>query len=191
MSITGVDIPISQLRDDFAELWPDVSDQIYYSRAFTNERIVDGDKQIIPEVFETTKEYKEVLFNDRWNVSVFFTVDSERNNLKDQPETVISAIFAVNLNAIYPGVNYRQEENVHADVMQIFEVSNTAYAIDSIDLTVGLNAYDPFYKENVKQYNMHPWHTFRFDFAMRYSYDCNDNAYNRGPANLYPDPVII
>ena len=192
MSITGVDIPISLIRDDFAAgLWPDVSNKIYYSRAFITEKSIGGGKEIIPEVYTGSKEYQEVLFDDRYNVSVFFTADDARNNLKEKPETVISAIFSVNLDAIYPGVAWRQEENVHADVLQIFQVATTAYSIQSIDMIVGLNAYDPFFKENVKQYDTQPWHVFKLNLGIKYYYDCNDDAYNRGDDNTYPDPVII
>ncbi|MCH8067850.1 MAG: hypothetical protein IID16_01055 [Candidatus Marinimicrobia bacterium] len=190
--ITGVDIPISLIRDDFAAgLWTSVSNRIFYSRAFRNEKLIGEDIQVIPEVFTANKEYKEVLFDNKWNVSVFFDVSNERTNIREKPTTVISAIFAVNLNAIYPGVAYRQEENVHADVLQIFNATTSSYRITSIDIITGIDAYGDFFRDNVKGFNMQPWHTFRLDLGIQYFYDCNDTAFNRGAANDYPDPVIF
>lgn len=194
MSLTGIDIPISLIRDDFSYgLWTTVSNRIFYSRAFRNEKLINASNQLIPEVFTENNEYKEVLFDDKWNISVFFDVSESRSNQIDNPSALISAIFAVNLDEIYPGETFRQEENVHGDVIQLLENSRSSYRIidNEVNIVSGLNAYGDFFRDNVNQYNMQPWHTFRVDMTVEYVYACVDNEFTRGSANPYPDPVII
>lgn len=190
--ITGVDIPISKIRDDLADgLWTDVGNKIYYSRVMRDERLIEGTFELIPEVWTSGTEHKEVLFDDTLNVLVFFDVDENRSNVRDKPQTTISAVFAVNLETIYPGTGRTSEENVHSDVLQIFDQSRSSYKINEIDIVSGINAYGDFFRGNIKGFNMHPFHTFRMDLGIEYEYGCNDSDFNRGADKPYPDPVII
>jgi hypothetical protein len=192
MSLTGIDIPISLIRDNLVQnLWNDVSSQIYYALAYRNLIDIDGTLQLIPEVFTTVKDYREVLFDNKWNVLVFFDVDPVRNNVIDQAETELRVIFAVNLDNIYPGSTYRQVENVHADVLQVIrDTSNVSIDKPSVNIVSGLDAYGDFYTGNITAYNMQPFHTFSVNMTLKYVYDCNDSQNDPVTPGVYPDPIL-
>ncbi len=190
--ITGVDIPISLIRDNLVQnLWNNVSNQIYYTRSFRNVRQIDGSERVIPEVLDENRKYKEVLFDNKWNILVFFDVDNERSNILDKPETNLNIIFAVNLDAIHPGDDWRQEDNVHADVLQILrDTSNVSIDKTNANLKSGIDAYEDFYIENITAFNMQPFHTFKIELSIKYIYDCNDSQNNPVSSNPYPEPII-
>ena len=190
--ITGVDIPISLIRDNLVQnLWSNVSNQIYYTRAFRNVIQIDGSERVIPEVFTENREYREVLFDNKWNVLVFFDVDNERSNILDKPETNLNIIFAVNLDAIHPGGDFRQEDNVQADVLQVLKDTSNV-SIDKTNATIksGIDAYEDFYRENIVGFNMQSFHTFKIALSVKYIYDCNDSQNNPVTSNPYPEPII-
>lgn len=192
MSITGIDVPISLIRDNLVQnLWNNVSNQIYYALAYRNLINIDGAAQLIPEVFTSAKDYREVLFDNKWSVLVFFDVDTVRNNVIDQPETELRIIFAVNLDNIYPGLTYRQVENVHADALQVIrDTSNVSIDKTSVNIVSGLDAYGDFYRENIIGYNMQPFHTFSVNMSLKYVYDCNDSQNGPVTPGVYPDPIL-
>ena len=190
--ITGIDIPVSLIRDDLVQnLWNDVSTQIYYALAYRNLREIDGSNQLIPEILDENRKYKEVLFDNKWNVLVFFDVNPVRNNVIGQAETELRVIFAVNLDNIYPGSTYRQVENVHADVLQVIrDTSNVSINKTSVNIVSGLDAYGDFYRDNITAYNMQPFHTFSVNMTLKYVYDCNDSQNDPVTPGTYPDPIL-
>jgi len=190
--ITGIDVPISLIRDNLVQnLWNDVSNQIYYALAYRNLIDIGGTLQLIPEVFTSAKDYREVLFDNKWSILVFFDVDPVRNNVIDRAETELRAIFAVNLDNIYPGSTYRKVENVHADVLQVIrDTSNVSIDKTSVNIVSGLDAYGDFYRENITSYNMQPFHTFSVNMTLKYVYDCNDSQNDPVTSNPYPEPII-
>lgn len=194
MSVTGIDVPIALIRDELANvLWTDVSNRVFYAKCYRNEKVIQGSKQLIPEIYTEQKEYKEVLFDDRYNVSVFFDAREARTDIYEKPEGQISIIFAVNLEALYPGETYRTSENALADVVTAIRNARGAFSYSSLEATVGLNAYGDFYRDNVKKYDMHPYHTFRVDMDVSFDY-CGDDYIStqlREGGFVYPFPIIF
>lgn len=192
----GVDKPISLIRNDLANnLWTTLPKRILYSKCYRNEKNIRGAIQLIPEVYTEKREYREVLFDDNYDLLVFFDAGDERTNIKEDPSADISIYFAVNLESIYPDSAYREEEASHRDVMQVLENSRSSYGYENLSITSGLNAYGDFYRENVKKYNMQPWHTFRVDMEdVNYNYD-NCNRYVAPVVEtggfVYPLPMIL
>ena len=192
--MTGVDVPIALMRDDFAaSLWTDVPKRIFYSKAYRNQR----KGNLIPEVFtgsDQNNEYEEVMFSDEWNVLVFFDAPGTRANVRDEAQITIEAYIAVNLRALYPDATWRAEEDAHRDVVKVLEQSRSAYPVKSIEVTAGLDAYGDFFTENVKGFNMQPYHVFRVDIESAFMYDCDDGFIStqlRVPGFVYPDPIIF
>ena len=196
MNLTGVDVPIALIRDDLASyLWPDVSNKIFYAKAYRNEKFINGGNQLIPEVYTQDAEYCEVLYDDRYNVSVFFDAGDTRDNVYDQPQAEITIHFAVNLEAVHPGQTYRTEENAIRDVIEVLRNSRNAYSIDENEMSVdnGLIGYGDFFRDNVKGFNMHPCHVFSVSFNVNFTYDCGNPHISTigAQAFVYPFPIIL
>lgn len=192
MGVSGVDIPIALIRDDLAaNLWLTIPNRIFYANAYRN---LSKTGQVIPEIYTENGEYKEVLFSDKLNILVFFDANDERTNIIEKPSTVISIIFAVNLDVIYPGESFRQEENVHRDVIQVLNNSRSPYNITSINLFSGRTAYSEYFVDNVQKFNMQPWHAFKIDAEVDFNYDCDDEFIQtqlRIASFVYPFPIVF
>jgi len=189
--MTGIDIPISNLRNAFASrLWGDVDKKIYYSRVFRN---LNTQKELIGEVFISDKEYKEVHFDDTYHVNCFFDVADEISNTETGLQTTreVGIVFAVRVDKIYPDLDYRAVEELYSDVLAVINDSEGRRVIPD-NIITGLNAYGDLSTANLKAYDMQPWHVFRVNTTMQVNYGC---AITYTPSQInafeYPFPIIF
>lgn len=193
--MTGVDLPISRLRNLFANyLWqiPGIRHE-YYAVAYRNEN-EQGD--LIAELFtgkETGKDYKEYMFSDKTDILCFFDVEDEVTNFDERAQVGVNVIFAVNLQRIYPALQYRANEEAYSDVRAVMSrVSQES--INPVSISKGLNAYGDLSTEKLKRFNMHPWHTFAFNTEMTVNYDCDQKVKLTTGALThfeYPAPIFF
>ena len=167
----GIDAPIQDMQQLFIdELWTSISDdkKQYHHRVFNNPK--DGKNR--PEVLKDgTVKYDEVKFNNRLSVLSWFDVsDSTDSYNLGQINQDVGVFFAVNLNDVYPSLSHRSVEEVHLDAQKILLKRSGEFEITGI--TTGAEAYGNFSTENLKAFNMQPWHVFRFDCNVKYSLNC-------------------
>jgi hypothetical protein len=95
----GIDIQIESLRQTFEDnLWTGFI-PTFYGRCMRNFR-----EQMIPEVLvDASKDYHEVLLDDKKNAICFFDVDPKRTEQK----ATVNIYFAVKLTTIYNTINER------------------------------------------------------------------------------------
>lgn len=106
-----------------------------YPRANKN---VKGDN-IIPEVSLDPSEYKEVLFNDKFNATSFFLVDDDPEILFIEGKVVhgFSLIFQVKLDKILPAITtHRADEELHVQLTNILTDTSLLKEINGYEIGV-------------------------------------------------------
>lgn len=192
--MTGIDVAVERLRQHFAaDLWNHVTNKIYYAIAYRN---LNSDKSgTIGEVWTQAEEYKEVHFDDNYNALCFFdTLDSPITNVNDTLQfQEMNVIFAVNLLSIYPAITSRRPESeVHRDVLVSAKKARGTFEFNEI--IPGNNAYGDLFTDNLKSYNMYPWHTFALNMVAQVDYDCDRPdipPFNDVAGFEYPLPIIL
>lgn len=190
-TVTGIDVPIASLRDAFASLlWPDVSNKIYYSRVFHN---LDKNGNLIGEVFTEGKDYKEVMFDDRYMVNSFFDVSDTIENVNEELQTTrdVGIIFQCHLPSVYPTATNRLTEELYRDVLRVINTHSMLVTPNSIE--AGLGAYGDMYTGNLREFDMQPWHVFRVNTTMRIDYTCGVERFPTAGIQVfeYPFPIIL
>lgn len=193
--MTGVDLPVSKLRNLFANyLWqiPGIRHE-YYAVAYRNR---DKQENAIAELFvgkEKGRDYKECMFTDKTDVLCFFDVEDNVTDLDERPKVEVNIIFAVNLQKLYPDLDYRANEEAYSAVKAVMSrVSQES--IRPIGISKGLSAYGDLSIENLRSFNMHPWHTFAINTEMTVNYDCDQKgeiATVTGFHFEYPFPIVF
>lgn len=188
----GTDIVVARLRNTFAnDLWTNVTNRIYYATTYRNLNKRKGG--IIPEVFIGDNEYQEVRFDDKYGAMCFFDLGDEITDANDLAKRSIRAIFAVNLKLAYPSITYRAEEEAHRDVLVSAKKERNIATPNTI--ISGLDAYGDLLTDDLKRYNMQPWHVFALDLDARIDLTCDIIGLPQ-PSTVttwfeYPFPIIF
>lgn len=163
----GIDFSIKQVQQIFIdELWLDIdtSKKQFNDRVFRN---FDKDGNLIPEIYVGDYEYEEVKFDDRLSILSWFDVSDSTNSFDGgQVSQDVGIFFAVNLDDLYPNLTHRAVEESHKDVIKLLDASRIT------GITTGEAAYGDYYIDNLKRYNMQPWHVFRVNYLMNYIINC-------------------
>ena len=193
-ALTGVDIPISTLRDALAtRLWTDVTPSIFYSRIYRN---ISREGELIGEIYVAENEYKQMQFDDTYFINVFFDPSDNIEDVNPDIQTTreVGIIFAVNVTKIYPSLAYRALEEIYRDVLSVMN-ETSGLQITPNEIVSGLDAYGDLSTGHLKEFNMHPWHTFRVNTTMKIDYDCSIVAQNIAAGTIYgfeyPLPIIL
>ena len=135
-------------------MWPDVSNKIYYSRVFHN---LDKNGNLIGEVYTEGKDYKEVMFDDRYMVNSFFDVSDTINDVNPELQATreVGIIFQCHLPSVYPTATTRLTEELYRDVLEVIKTQSMSVIPESIE--AGLDAYGEMFTGNLREFDMHPW----------------------------------
>jgi hypothetical protein len=132
-----------------------------YGRAFRNRR---GDS-IVPEVYVGGNEYKDVKFDDRNTIQVFFDPMGEISYDDGTATTEVGVVVTANIALLYPDRGRSATEEIIRDVIDTLEMTPCRV----LRVLTGLEAYEPFDIAHAK-IDMQPWYTFRVVCEMRYIY---------------------
>lgn len=162
MTITnpvGIDAEIQKLQSSL--LTKLFVGKIYSSngRAFLNME----DKGFIPEVYEGSEEYQEVLLDDTKDAISFFTVDPEMKIALQEVTARVSIYFFVNLATLF-SYTHRATEEVHTLVLK--QLNNSSFR--AYRLIQGIEAIKDFEIRRPELMNMQPFYVFRFDTLITY-----------------------
>jgi len=162
----GIDISIGKLQNLlFTEL--DLLSYESYPRVYKNP---DINVLTIPETYIATKDYKEVLFDDKFSLSSFWLVDDNRS-IDEFATTTISVVFQVLLDELYPTVPHRADEEFIRDIYNI--LYNNPYDYDLTNVVTGIdNVYSEFDTSQVTWDDMSNFFVCRFDLEVVYDYNC-------------------
>ena len=165
----GIDIPIDRVVQHFKDnLWAHVNTS-FYGRVYRNERFDSFQVKISPEVQDcNTKEYKEVLKDDKFDAQCFFDVDPNQTVSNHNYDATIMICFMVNLEKIYPTLSRNEAtEQAHLDVEKQFKF----FAIEIVKLITGFEGFKnyDFGKDRQPSLDMAPYYMFRFDAELNYS----------------------
>lgn len=173
----GIDVSITKVQtylfNGLLKAWGiDASAYCAYGRCYRNQL----DKGYTPEYYDGSKEYHEILYDDRYAAISFFGITGDiKVDITNKAQ--IHIIFMVDLDRLKPNSNpVRRDEEVRKDVQNILTPGAYGYQITGIRM-----GYDRVFTEypgsrqddGMKYRDMHPLHYFRFDLLGSYSLnDC-------------------
>ncbi len=164
----GIDRPIQEMQQLFiANLWTGFNCQFNH-RVFGNY----NEKKLIPFILvDGTDRYVEVLFNDRVDALGWFDVSDRTKSIDGtQVSQDVGIFFAVNLKKVYPLLAHRAVEEAHKDALM--QIKKRPIKFEILGLETGEAAYGDFDTDNLIKYNMQPWHVFRYNCNVKYSFNC-------------------
>lgn len=139
-----------------------------YERVYLNPYHETG--SLIPELYKGNREYREIYFNDNVFAESYFVVNQNRT-FNEKFETNIGYIFQVNLEALYPSVLHRADEEAHRDVF--FGIQEVLRSEDILSVKTGVkNVYEGLNTDQNRLDDMQPCHVFRFDLRIIHEFDC-------------------
>lgn len=129
---------------------------------------------LIPEAFETDGEYKEVFYNDNFNVSSFFLASEIRTFDGGYTGVDVAWIFACDLEELYPLITTHRADEEFANKVQL-ESENYSdsdmFAFTGVESGIE-TVYREFIKDQITFDDMSNQHVRRFNFRVKYSPDC-------------------
>jgi len=133
----------------------------------------DG-KSFVPEVHISSKERKEVFYDDTKapGGNIFF-VDDDNHTSKDGKlfTAKVKIVFMLNLNKCFANTTYRADSEVQDICVKLVEKIK---ALDITGLEKGLkNVLKDFNIENIKLNDLQPYHTFSINGDLKYTFNCN------------------
>jgi hypothetical protein len=171
----GIDKPIQEMQQLFdANLWTNIQSEKkrFYHRVWRNKkRNKEGTLIIRPEVLDRANNYKEVKFDKRLDVLSWFDVSPTTNSFDGEQITQdVGIFFAVNLKSLYPDLTHRAVEEAHTDVRKVIKKRASKFNISV--LSMGEDAFGDFTDDGLRDYDMQPWHVFRFDCNVSFTLNC-------------------
>lgn len=138
-----------------------------YHRVYVNET----ENGLVPEKFESGKDYKEVFFDDKYDATSYFVVTSPVS-IDEKAAYPVSIYFQCKLDALYPTVTHRADEEAHYDVLRV--LSNNFKRIEITSQITGIgNVYSGWRQDQIQFTDMHPFHVFRIDMIINMELPCN------------------
>jgi hypothetical protein len=141
-----------------------------FPRAYKNPKALKQGTYV-PEVYDGSGEYLECLMNDGVVLTTFFVSDGSREFAGDDFTSPLSLIVQCsNLEAIYPGIAHRaDEELIHGFLTILRSISDIQ--IESIDTTIE-DVYSEFDTENLRFDDMGVFFVFRVNMTATYGLSC-------------------
>lgn len=158
----GIDYEIEKVKQMLLRnlKWTEVD---FHGRVYKNpSKNANG---LVPEVYTSAQEYKEVLTDDLRNGLVFFS-DSDKHVLKGfEMEADVSIIFILNLSKLKGDLTRRDIDLQH----EVLEVILKQKIFEFSELTTGLGALKEFDTSKIQLNNMQPWHIFSITGKIKYN----------------------
>lgn len=146
----------------------------FYGRVHKN---VNKDfKGIVPEVYVSKQELKEVFYDDA-NApggNIFFVEEDDKHTTKDGVLFVakVKIVFMLNLDKIYPDATKRADTEVQDHCLKLVR---RLKALDITAVEKGLsNVLKGFNIENVKLHDIQPYHIFSINGDLKYMFNCKN-----------------
>lgn len=145
-----------------------------YDRVYKNYKKSTG---LIPEHFTGGKDYKEVFYNDNFDLTSFYIADDSSDLSSGDGVTTVSLIVQANLSNLYPAIAHRADE----ELRNLFTYASNIYwnydsfALQEIETSID-RVYREFYQNNIRLDDMSEKHCFRMNFTVKYTPECCTNC---------------
>lgn len=166
----GADYNINQLQFKiYNEL--DWTKYESYHRAYKNVK----DSNVLPEVYIGGGDYKEVLFDDTFNVTSFFLLgDTRARDSSFKYTTTASIIFQADLSRLFPEIRHRADEELKLCVLQVLEknlygftLTDVISGVNNVYSDLGINS--PELNQKVNLTDMSNFHVVKFDMDLAFT----------------------
>lgn len=179
-SPVGIDFEIDKFMAHFPVVlvFPNAYTSDWFPRIYVNRDSKNrtGD---VPDHFDfdfsNNNDYKEVLMNDKIDLTCFFvaedtaTIDKAAGTLTQR----VSVIFQVNLKNLYPGIAHRADEEFHMNIYNMWKAWPLRSRFDLIDYETRIeNVFREFATDKITFEDMQPRHCVRFNFNVTYKPKC-------------------
>ena len=185
-SPVGIDAVINNINDlVYTELdWLSTDEEnpvnyTAYHRALKNPRGAG----LVPEVYNlengsTFGEYTEALYDDSLDASSFFYTSDSIDTIDNgyMFSTTLSMVFQVDLSKVADNIKHRGDAEIHRIVVNA--INKGIYGKVSSVVTGIPNVYSEFDQSQIEFTDMHPFHCFRVDIDVNYSFDCCKDGCN-------------
>lgn len=143
------------------------TDYLCYDRCYRNQ----NKNGFIPEVYNQNGSYSDVAFNDKVKVLSFFGLGNtiEHNMRNHANNAKVHLIYCVNLKKLKGGVT-RPDEETRQDVQYFTTLKKYGFNLESIDIGID-QVFLEYTGLRVNYRDLQPFHCFRFNFNVLYSYD--------------------
>lgn len=135
-----------------------------YERAYLNE-----DKA---EIYIGKNEYKDCLFNDKFNVTSFFLADEKREFDYEKTRGFnheISIVFQCNLSKLYPTILHRADEEFNKDCFNALYSAYGGLVINEV--VTGLkNVYEGLGTDLLTNSDISNFHILKINFNINYKF---------------------
>lgn len=176
----GIDVSIQSFQvftyAQLKKIWGFTDDTKYdsFGRVYRNQT-EDG---YVPESYDGSAEYHDVLINDQVLATSFFGVAEQSGYNAGSATAKVHWIFGVNLGLIKPGTA-RLDEEIRNDVQKVSTMRRAQFKLTGFETGVDqvFKEYSGWkIKQGIKFRDMHPWHIFRLNFDIVYSIYDNSNC---------------
>lgn len=132
-------------------------------RAYRNPKSMDGRTEMIPEVFVSEGEYKEVFTDDTIPMLSFFYVADQRAVTDGSYRASVSLIVMSNLTSCLPDVPHRADEELIAEFVDAINLSKWQKYLSQIRTGID-SVFQEFGRSQITYNDMSRFHVVRFDF---------------------------
>jgi hypothetical protein len=140
-------------------------------RAYRNPK-QDSKRGFIAELYTENGNYRECYYDDNFDAVSFFFASDKSEIVDGKIKQDFSLIFHVDINAIYPTITHRADEELKMHVLTVLNsFSNALFSVNDIDTGIQ-NVYKEFEFENIKFEDMSNLFCVRFNMTAYYVADC-------------------
>ncbi len=147
------------------------SDWQMFPRVYMNQDVSLG---LIPEYYDSDKDYYEVFYDDRFSVTSFFFRYSQIEVVNGYYECNVGLIFQADLIELFPSIMHRADEEFNDMIIKAWETRPLIYDFNLLSVQFGIDqVYSEFKKDQIKYDDMSNQHVSRYNFRVRYEIACN------------------
>ncbi len=163
----GIDTKIKQVQNylDDGLTW---TTPLVYGRIYRNLKQVNESDVVIPEVYSSSKEYKQIFIDDKSNAQIGFYVTS-RDGAEYTAE--VDIIFTGNLIEIYGASALRLDEKAIVEAKRVLIDSGLLELLPG-GFKYGIaEVFNDFEQSQIKHRDMHPFFVFSYSCLVPYTED--------------------
>ena len=145
-------------------------------RAYKNPK-PNKERGFIAELYTENGNYRECYYDDNFDAVSFFIASENSEVIENKIiSQQFSLIFHVDLDAIYPMITHRADEELRMQVVHVLNSLGKSFvSIESIESGIQ-NVYKEFEVQNIKYDDMSNIHCVRFNLKTNYVVDCCINC---------------
>lgn len=140
-----------------------------FPRVYMNE----SEKGLIPEYYEGTKEYEDVLYNDRVDLSSFFFRSSREEREDTGFSCDVALVFQADLPKLFSSISHRADEEFDDSIRKASENYDLRDEFELVSMEHLINnVYREFNKDKIRQSDMSNRYVVRANYRVHFFSKC-------------------